>query len=97
MTYLTRSQLISRIAAKNPDLSPSDAAKAVKVLLDSISSHLAEGGRVEIRGFGSFSVYVRPPRIGHNPRTGVKVNVPEKHRPHFRPGMELKVRVNNGK
>jgi|SRR5450759_4072501 integration host factor subunit beta len=90
---MTRSKLISHLADKHPHLTASDVALAIKTLIDSISNHLIKGGRVEIRGFGSFSAHARPPRLGRNPRTGEKVHVPEKRMLNFRPGTELRERV----
>src|SRR5271169_941637 len=93
---MTRSDLIFRLAAKHSNLNAVDMGLVVNTILDSMAIHLAQGGRIEIRGFGSFSVHVRPPKIGRNPKTGEKVKVPEKHVPHFKPGVELRERVNNG-
>ena len=90
---MTRSELISRLADKDPQFTTSDVELAVKTLIDSIVSHLAQGGRVELRGFGSLSVRTRPPRLGLNPRTGEKIHVPEKNVLNFRPGTELRERV----
>lgn len=67
---------------------------SVKAILDMIANHLIGNGRVEIRGFGSFSLHTRPPRLGRNPKTGLRVSVPEKRVPHFKPGVELRERVN---
>lgn len=91
---MTRSELISKLASRFPQLSQVDADLSVKAILDAISIRLAQGGRVEIRGFGSFSVHSRPPRLGRNPKTGERVPVPEKFVPHFKPGIELRERVN---
>ncbi len=91
---MTRSQLIVRLAARFPQLTLVDAEMATKAILDGISARLAVGGRVEIRGFGSFHISVRPPRLGRNPKTGVKVPVPTKAVPHFKPGKELREGVN---
>src|ERR1039457_5696203 len=91
---MTRSKLISHLADKHPHLTASDVALAVKTVIDSIGNHLVKGGRVEIRGFGSFSSDTRPPRLVRDPRTGEKVHVPEKRVTHFKPGIELRERVN---
>lgn len=91
---MTRSELISILADKHPQLTASDVQLAVKTIMDSINNQLANGGRFEIRGFGSFSVRIRPARQGRNPRTGEEVQVPEKAVVYFRPGNELKERVN---
>jgi integration host factor subunit beta len=96
MKMMTRSELIARLSERNPRLSPRDADEAVKTLLDAMSDALAAGGRVEIRGFGSFALNYRPPRIGRNPKSGEQVQVPAKYVPHFKPGKELRERVDNG-
>lgn len=90
---MTRSELISRLAARNTSLVTSDTEMAVRVMLDAISNHLADGERVEIRGFGSFHLNHRPPRVGRNPKTGERVDVPQKYVPHFKAGKELRQRV----
>lgn len=92
--HMTRSELITKLASRFPQLTQVDADLSVKTILDAISIRLAQGGRVEIRGFGSFSVHSRPPRLGRNPKTGERVPVPEKFVPHFKPGIELRERVN---
>ena len=69
---------------------------AVKTMLEMMSNSLTEGDRIEIRGFGSFSLHFRPPRLGRNPKTGDSVALPGKYVPHFKPGKELRDRVNNG-
>ena len=90
---MTRSDLIDRLAELHPQLTAKDVALAVSVILDTLSTTLANGDRIEIRGFGSFALNYRPPKLGRNPRTGEPVNVPAKYRPHFRPGKELRWRV----
>lgn len=75
-------------------LKADDVDLAVKTLLDQMGDALAEGERIEIRGFGSFSLHFRPPRMGRNPKTGDSVALPGKHVPHFKPGKELRERVN---
>ncbi|GBL45003.1 integration host factor beta subunit [Sulfuriferula multivorans] len=90
---MTKSELIVRLAARYPQLVVTDAELAVKTILDAVSKSLAEGERIEIRGFGSFSLNYRPPRLGRNPKTGEKVAVPEKYVPHFKAGKELRERV----
>jgi len=90
---MTRSDLIARLAELHPQLLAKDAELAVKVILDSLSSTLSGGGRVEIRGFGSFGLNYRPPRLGRNPKTGDKVKVPAKYVPHFKAGKDLRERV----
>jgi len=91
---MTRSELIAKLAEKHPQLTASDVQLAVKTIIDSLANSLAKGGRVEIRGFGSFSVRTRPARLGRNPMTGEKVQVPERAALYFRPGTELRERVN---
>ena len=95
-TAMTKSELIERIAGKQTQLSAKDVELAVKGVLDTMSQVLAEGGRIEIRGFGSFSLHYRVPRIGRNPKTGAPVALSGKHVPHFKPGKELRDRVNKG-
>lgn len=89
-----RSELIAKLASRFPQLTQADADLSVKTILDAISIRLAQGGRAEIRGFGSFSVHSRPPRLGRNPKTGERAPVPEKIVPHFKAGVELRARVN---
>lgn len=91
---LTKSALIGRIAARQQLLTEKDVELAVKTLVEQMVDTLATGERVEIRGFGSFSLHYRPPRTGRNPKTGDSVEVGPKYVPHFKPGKELKDRVN---
>tara|TARA_B110000238_G_scaffold26094_1_gene25411 strand:+ start:112 stop:390 length:279 start_codon:yes stop_codon:yes gene_type:complete len=90
---MTKSKLINLLAAKFSQLVHKDAELSVKSIIDMMSSSLKDKKRIEIRGFGSFSLNYRPPRIGRNPKTGEKVNVPEKIVPHFKAGKELRSRV----
>ncbi|HUW26575.1 MAG TPA: integration host factor subunit beta [Gallionella sp.] len=90
---MTRSDLIARLAELHPQLLAKDTEFSVKVILDTLSATLARGGRVEIRGFGTFALNYRPPRQGRNPKTGDKVKVPAKYVPHFKAGKELRERV----
>ncbi|MCB5191748.1 integration host factor subunit beta [Methylobacillus arboreus] len=90
---MTKSELIANLAARFPQLVVKDAELSVKAILDSMTDNLASGERIEIRGFGSFSLNYRPPRLGRNPKTGEKVQVPEKYVPHFKAGKELRERV----
>lgn len=90
---MTRSKLIQLLSSHFPQLTLKDAELAVKVIIDQMSIALAQKGRVEIRGFGSFGIYHRPPRKGRNPKTGVTVMVPAKDVPHFKAGKELRERV----
>lgn len=90
---MTKSELIARLAERNPRLVARDADEAVNTMLDSMADALAGGQRIEIRGFGSFALNYRPPRIGRNPKSGDRVQVPAKHVPHFKAGKELRERV----
>jgi len=90
---MTRSELISRLSERIPQLTLSDTELSVKCILDTLSARIAAGDRVEIRDFGSFCVSIRPPRIGRNPKTGERVEVPTTAAPHFKPGLELRERV----
>ncbi len=90
---MTKSELIVKLAARYPQLVAKDAELAVKMVLDAMTKSLAQGNRIEIRGFGSFGLNYRPPRIGRNPKSGEKVKVPEKYVPHFKAGKELRERV----
>ncbi len=93
---MTKSELIARLAERFPQLVAKDADFAVKMILDALTSALVKGDRSEIRGFGSFALNYRPPRIGRNPKSGDKVQVPEKYVPHFKAGKELRERVDYG-
>ena len=90
---MTKSELIARLAERFPQLVAKDADFAVKMMLDAMSEALVRGDRIEIRGFGSFALNYRPPRIGRNPKSGEKVSVPAKWVPHFKAGKELRERV----
>jgi integration host factor subunit beta len=90
---MTKSDLINRLAERNQHLVAADAELAVKTILDAMMQSLLDGKRIEIRGFGSFSLNYRPPRVGRNPKTGEKVTVAGKHVPHFKAGKELRDRV----
>ena len=92
---MTKSDLIAKLADRFPQLVAKDADFAVKMILDALSEALAKGDRIEIRGFGSFSLNYRPPRVGRNPQSGDKVSVPEKWVPHFKAGKELRERVDS--
>ena len=91
---MTKSELIERIAEKQTQLSSKDVELAVKAVLEYMSQVLSDGGRIEIRGFGSFSLHYRVPRTGRNPKTGTPVALSGKYVPHFKPGKELRDRVN---
>lgn len=90
---MTKSELIARLAERHPHLQSADAELAVKTMLDAMISSLVGGKRIEIRGFGSFSLNFRPPRVGRNPKTGERVSVEGKYVPHFKAGKELRDRV----
>ena len=92
---MTKSELIEVLARKQPQLAYRDIELAVKTILEYMSSSLSSGERIEIRGFGSFSLHFRPARSGRNPKTGEPVSLPAKYVPHFKPGKELRERVNN--
>ncbi|HQT82142.1 MAG: integration host factor subunit beta [Ferrovum sp. 37-45-19] len=94
---MTKSELIDLLSLKYSQLVTKDTELAVKTILDAMSQSLVAGERIEIRGFGSFGLNHRPPRQGRNPKTGEKVLVPEKHVPHFKPGKELRDRVDFSK
>ncbi len=93
---MTKPELIEKIVAVQTQLSAKDLELAVKMMLDHMAEALAEGKRIEIRGFGSFSLRYRAPRLGRNPKTGEKVELMGKYVPQFKPGKELRERVNLG-
>jgi len=92
---MTKSELIEILSRRQPHLKADDVDLAVKSLLEMMGGALAHGERIEIRGFGSFSLHFRPPRLGRNPKTGDSVALPAKHVPHFKPGKELRERVSS--
>ncbi len=94
---MTKSELIELLARKQKHLPAKDVELAVKHLLELMSNALASGERIEIRGFGSFSLHFRPPRLGRNPKTGEAVALAGKYVPHFKPGKDLRDRVNENK
>ena len=91
---MTRSQLILRLAAQNPHLVHREVERLVNAIFETIAAALARGERIELRGFGSFTVKERAPRVGRNPRTGEAVQVPAKRRLNFKSGKELRRRIN---
>ncbi|MGA8146786.1 MAG: integration host factor subunit beta [Gallionellaceae bacterium] len=93
---MTCSDLITRLAELQPQLQIKDVELGVKVIVDALSTSLSKGGRAEIRGFGSFGLNYRPPRVGRNPKTGDRVMVPAKYVPHFKAGKGLRERVIEG-
>ena len=90
---MTKSDLIDRLWTRFPQLGKEDARSAVTLIHDALTAALSRGDRIEIRGFGSFALTYRPPRTGRNPRSGEVVHVSGKHMPHFKPGKELRERV----
>jgi len=92
---MTKSELIETIAFKQTQLAQKDVDLAVKAIIDYMSQSLEKGERIEVRGFGSFSLHHRKKRVGRNPKTGAKVSLPAKFVPHFKPGKDLRERVNN--
>ena len=92
---MTKSELIERIAAEQKQLPPKDVELAVKMVIEYMAQSLSSGDRIEIRGFGSFSLHFREPRKGRNPKTGESVDLSAKYVPHFKPGKELRERVND--
>ena len=94
---MTKSELIEALSQRQTQLAYRDVELAVKTILEHMSGCLSEGERIEIRGFGSFSLHFRPPRVGRNPKTGDPVDLPGKYVPHFKPGKELRERVDQGR
>lgn len=92
---MIRSELVTKVADQNPHLNLRDVEAIVAVIFDSITSALSEGRRVELRGFGAFSIREREARTGRNPRTGTAVKVDAKRVPYFKPGKELRERLNS--
>ncbi len=91
---MTKSELIEILAKKQPQLAYKDVELAVKTMIEHMGTNLSNGERIEIRGFGSFSLHYRPPRTGRNPKTGDSVALGAKYVPHFKPGKEMRERVN---
>lgn len=94
---MTKSEVIDLLARKQSHLSSKDVEWAVKIILEKMSDALATGNRIEVRGFGSFSLHHRGRRKGRNPKTGESVDLSAKHVPHFKPGKELRERVNESR
>src|SRR3989338_10114716 len=90
---MTKSELIELLAKRQAQLAYKDVEEAVKKILEHMGQTLASGERIEIRGFGSFSLHYRPPRVGRNPKSGEPVSLPAKYVPHFKPGKQLRERV----
>lgn len=93
---MIRSELLQALAKENPELRIEDVERAVDTFFDEVAEILAAGGRVELRGFGAFSTRQRDARKGRNPRTGDTVDVPQKRVPYFKPGKEMRARLNVG-
>jgi len=92
---VTKSELIEALARQQPHLAIKDVELAVKCIIEKMNHALSTGDRIEIRGFGSFSLHMRPPRMGRNPKTGESVALAKKYVPHFKPGKELRDRVDS--
>ncbi len=91
---MIRSELLQALAKDNPELRAEEVEQVVDIFFDEIAARLAEGGRVELRGFGAFSTRQRDARTGRNPRSGDSVSVPAKRVPYFKPGKEIRERLN---
>lgn len=91
---MTKSELIEKISIRQDQLPPRDVEQAVRMILEKMTSALTNNQRIEIRGFGSFSLHYRAPRVGRNPKTGDSVTLRGKYVPHFKPGKDLRDRVN---
>ena len=91
---MIRSELVAKLAEENPDLSAREVDTIVTLFFDEITEQLSSGGRVELRGFGAFSTRGRDARVGRNPRTGQSVDIPAKKVPYFKPGKEMRARLN---
>ncbi len=94
---MTKSELIEVLARQQPNLALKDVESAVKCIIEKMNQALSSGERIEIRGFGSFSLHLRPARLGRNPKTGESVSLSKKYVPHFKPGKELRDRVDASK
>jgi integration host factor subunit beta len=93
---MTKSELIEKIAAKQDQLPPKDVELAVKMILERMTQALVQNRRIEVRGFGSFCLHFRAPRVGRNPKTGERVELNGKYVPYFKPGKDMRERVNDG-
>jgi integration host factor subunit beta len=94
LSFMIKSELIQRLASKQPHLSHADVDLAVTLLINNIINELGSGGRVEVRGFGAFSLKHYKARLGRNPRTGETVSIPQRYSVHFKPGDDMRARVN---
>ena len=93
---MIRSELLLQLHKDNPDMKPEEVEQVVDIFFEEIAQRLTDGGRVELRGFGAFSTRERAARTGRNPRTGEAVEVPAKRVPYFRPGKEMRLKLNSG-
>jgi integration host factor subunit beta len=91
---MIRSELVTKLAEENPELSVREVDTIVSIFFDEITEQLSSGGRIELRGFGAFSTRGRDARVGRNPRTGQSVDIPSKKVPYFKPGKEMRARLN---
>lgn len=91
---MIKSELVELVGRRQDQLSEQDVTLSINAVLDKMTQHLSEGGRIEIRGFGSFSLHYRPPRQAHNPKTGEKLITPPKYAVHFKPGKDLRISIN---
>ncbi|MGH8120397.1 MAG: integration host factor subunit beta [Gammaproteobacteria bacterium] len=92
---MTKSELIEILSRRQTQLAYRDVELAVKTILEHMANTLSNGERIEIRGFGSFALHYRPPRVGRNPKSGEPVSLPAKYVPHFKPGKEMRERVDS--
>ena len=92
---MTKSELIELLSRRQTQLAYRDVELAVKTILEHMANTLSDGERIEIRGFGSFALHYRPPRVGRNPKSGEPVSLPAKYVPHFKPGKEMRERIDN--
>jgi integration host factor subunit beta len=95
LSIMTKSELIEVLSRRQAQLAFKDVELAVKTIIEHMSNTLSVGERIEIRGFGSFSLHYRPPRVGRNPKSGEPVSLPAKYVPHFKPGKQMRERVDN--
>ncbi len=91
---MIKSELIASLSSKLTQIPEKDISLGINLLIDTMSDALSKGGRIEVRGFGSFSLHYRPPRNAHNPKTGERLITTAKHSPHFKPGKEMRERIN---
>lgn len=92
---MIKSELIAALVSKLNQIPEKDATLGVNLVIDTLSDALSQGSRIEIRGFGSFNLHYRPPRNAHNPKTGERLVTTSKYSPHFKPGKEMRIRIND--